>query len=177
MKTRFAVDAAVCDTASNSEVYLLFVRLLNCRPRGALLWTTRACEELGQKSDTCYLNPSKCELFLLLNQTQIGGKKNSVVLQKLTPDTPYSITVAAIYATGESKDISGGGKTSKRPCYRLQYRPPVRVREVCRTVSTTGRTAGISGIIHLGYIPCIRTANCHTLPHFQTLTQEILQQI
>ncbi|XP_072554842.1 collagen alpha-1(XII) chain isoform X2 [Paramormyrops kingsleyae] len=43
--------------------------------------------------------------------TQIGGKKNSVVLQKLTPDTPYSITVAAIYATGESKDISGGGKT------------------------------------------------------------------
>ncbi|KAL0969281.1 hypothetical protein UPYG_G00224980 [Umbra pygmaea] len=43
--------------------------------------------------------------------TQVGGKKNTVLLPKLTPDTPYSITVAAIYATGESKDISGNGKT------------------------------------------------------------------
>ncbi|XP_026146323.1 collagen alpha-1(XII) chain isoform X5 [Carassius auratus] len=42
---------------------------------------------------------------------QVGGKKNSVILQKLTPDTPYSITVAAVYRTGESKDISGQGKT------------------------------------------------------------------
>ncbi len=39
------------------------------------------------------------------NQVQVGGKKNSVILQKLTPDTPYSITVAAVYRTGESKDI------------------------------------------------------------------------
>ncbi|KAG7460637.1 hypothetical protein MATL_G00200820 [Megalops atlanticus] len=43
--------------------------------------------------------------------TQVGGRKNSVILQKLIPDTPYSITVAAIYAVGESKDISGTGKT------------------------------------------------------------------
>ncbi|KAJ7988915.1 hypothetical protein DPEC_G00314140 [Dallia pectoralis] len=42
---------------------------------------------------------------------QIGGKKNTVLLPKLTPDTPYSITVAALYATGESKDISGNGRT------------------------------------------------------------------
>ncbi|XP_051954309.1 collagen alpha-1(XII) chain isoform X2 [Xyrauchen texanus] len=42
---------------------------------------------------------------------QVVGKKNSVSLQKLTPNTPYSITVAAIYRTGESKDISGQGKT------------------------------------------------------------------
>uniref|UniRef100_A0A8C7N344 Collagen type XII alpha 1 chain n=1 Tax=Oncorhynchus kisutch TaxID=8019 RepID=A0A8C7N344_ONCKI len=41
----------------------------------------------------------------------IGGKKNTVLLPKLTPDTPYSITVAAIYGSGESKDISGIGKT------------------------------------------------------------------
>lgn len=47
------------------------------------------------------------------NQVQVGGKKNSIILQKLTPDTPYSITVAAVYRTGESKDISGQGKTSK----------------------------------------------------------------
>lgn len=45
-------------------------------------------------------------------QTQVGGRKNSVILQKLTPDTAYSITVAAVYRTGEPKDISGQGKTS-----------------------------------------------------------------
>uniref|UniRef100_A0A8C7KA26 Collagen type XII alpha 1 chain n=1 Tax=Oncorhynchus kisutch TaxID=8019 RepID=A0A8C7KA26_ONCKI len=44
-------------------------------------------------------------------KTQVGGKKNSVILQKLTPDTPYSVTVAAIYPSGEAKDISGRGKT------------------------------------------------------------------
>jgi len=44
---------------------------------------------------------------------QIGGKKTSAVLQKLTPDTPYTITVAALYANGDSRDISGQGKTSK----------------------------------------------------------------
>uniref|UniRef100_A0AAR2LT43 Collagen alpha-1(XII) chain n=1 Tax=Pygocentrus nattereri TaxID=42514 RepID=A0AAR2LT43_PYGNA len=43
--------------------------------------------------------------------TQIGGKKNTITLQKLTPDTPYHITVAAIYPNGDVKDISGQGKT------------------------------------------------------------------
>ncbi|KAI4875292.1 hypothetical protein NFI96_022562 [Prochilodus magdalenae] len=43
--------------------------------------------------------------------TQIGGKKNTITLQKLTPDTPYYITVAAIYPNGEAMDISGQGKT------------------------------------------------------------------
>ncbi|KAJ8389361.1 hypothetical protein AAFF_G00120690 [Aldrovandia affinis] len=43
--------------------------------------------------------------------TQVGGRKNTVILQKLTPDTPYSINVAAVYASGDSKDISGQGKT------------------------------------------------------------------
>ncbi|XP_052386237.1 collagen alpha-1(XII) chain-like isoform X5 [Carassius gibelio] len=43
--------------------------------------------------------------------TQIGGKKNTVILQKLTPDTPYYITVAAVYANGDAEDISGQGKT------------------------------------------------------------------
>ncbi|XP_046901401.1 collagen alpha-1(XII) chain isoform X1 [Hypomesus transpacificus] len=43
--------------------------------------------------------------------TLIGGKKNAVLLPKLIPDTPYTITVAAIYASGESMDISGTGKT------------------------------------------------------------------
>ncbi|XP_069371492.1 collagen alpha-1(XII) chain isoform X2 [Paralichthys olivaceus] len=43
--------------------------------------------------------------------TQVGGKKTSVILQKLGPDTPYSISVAAVYPTGVSKDISGDGRT------------------------------------------------------------------
>ncbi|KAG9347396.1 hypothetical protein JZ751_004963 [Albula glossodonta] len=43
--------------------------------------------------------------------TQVGGRKNSVILQKLIPDTPYSISVAAVYASGDSRDISGKGKT------------------------------------------------------------------
>ncbi|GAA6231691.1 collagen alpha-1(XII) chain-like isoform X1 [Lates japonicus] len=43
--------------------------------------------------------------------TQVGGKKTSVILQKLEPDTPYAVTVAAVYPTGVSKDISGDGRT------------------------------------------------------------------
>ncbi|KAK2855870.1 hypothetical protein Q5P01_004605 [Channa striata] len=42
---------------------------------------------------------------------EIGGKKTSIVLQKLESDTPYSITVAAVYPNGVSKDISGEGRT------------------------------------------------------------------
>ncbi|XP_037606721.1 collagen alpha-1(XII) chain isoform X5 [Sebastes umbrosus] len=43
--------------------------------------------------------------------TQVGGKKTSVVLQKLEPDTQYSVTVAAVYPNGVSRDISGEGQT------------------------------------------------------------------
>ncbi|XP_061561152.1 collagen alpha-1(XII) chain isoform X5 [Phycodurus eques] len=43
--------------------------------------------------------------------TQVGGKKTSTVLQKLTPDTPYRVTMTAIYATGPSRDVSAEGRT------------------------------------------------------------------
>ncbi|XP_017269709.1 collagen alpha-1(XII) chain isoform X2 [Kryptolebias marmoratus] len=43
--------------------------------------------------------------------TQIGGKKTSVLLPKLTPDTQYSISVTAVYANGVSRDLNGLGKT------------------------------------------------------------------
>uniref|UniRef100_M3ZDJ3 Collagen alpha-1(XII) chain n=1 Tax=Xiphophorus maculatus TaxID=8083 RepID=M3ZDJ3_XIPMA len=43
--------------------------------------------------------------------TQVGGKKTNVLLPKLTPDTEYSISVAAVYATGVSRDLNGIGKT------------------------------------------------------------------
>ncbi|XP_051908747.1 collagen alpha-1(XII) chain-like isoform X2 [Hippocampus zosterae] len=43
--------------------------------------------------------------------TQVGGKKTSTVLQKLTPDTPYRVTMTAVYATGPSRDVSADGRT------------------------------------------------------------------
>ncbi|XP_055362274.1 collagen alpha-1(XII) chain isoform X3 [Betta splendens] len=43
---------------------------------------------------------------------EVGGKKTSIILQKLDPDTPYHITVAAVYSTGVSRDISGEGRTN-----------------------------------------------------------------
>uniref|UniRef100_A0A3B4UBZ5 Collagen type XII alpha 1 chain n=1 Tax=Seriola dumerili TaxID=41447 RepID=A0A3B4UBZ5_SERDU len=43
--------------------------------------------------------------------TQVGGKKTSLILQKLQPDTPYTVSVAAVYPTGISSDISADGRT------------------------------------------------------------------
>ncbi|RXM27373.1 Collagen alpha-1(XII) chain [Acipenser ruthenus] len=43
--------------------------------------------------------------------TQVGGKQNSVVLQKLTSDTPYTISVTSVYEDGEGGSITGRGKT------------------------------------------------------------------
>uniref|UniRef100_A0A3Q2D309 Collagen, type XII, alpha 1b n=1 Tax=Cyprinodon variegatus TaxID=28743 RepID=A0A3Q2D309_CYPVA len=39
------------------------------------------------------------------------GSKTNILLQQLQPDTPYSVTVAAVYPSGVSRDISGEGKT------------------------------------------------------------------
>lgn len=46
-------------------------------------------------------------------QAQVGGKKTSVILPKLQPDTAYSVTVAAVFPSGVVKDITGTGQTSK----------------------------------------------------------------
>ncbi|XP_061479123.1 collagen alpha-1(XII) chain isoform X1 [Rhineura floridana] len=43
--------------------------------------------------------------------TTVGVRQNSVVLQKLQPDTPYSVTVSSIYADGEGGQMTGSGKT------------------------------------------------------------------
>ncbi|KAM9839911.1 collagen alpha-1(XII) chain-like [Aulostomus maculatus] len=43
--------------------------------------------------------------------TQVGGKKTSVVLQKLDPDTQYTVSVVAVYPAAVSKDLSGEGRT------------------------------------------------------------------
>ncbi|KAM8833742.1 collagen alpha-1(XII) chain isoform 2-T2 [Synchiropus picturatus] len=42
---------------------------------------------------------------------QIGGKKTTLLMPKLTPDTEYSITVVAVYARGVSRELRGLGKT------------------------------------------------------------------
>uniref|UniRef100_A0A668A865 Collagen alpha-1(XII) chain n=1 Tax=Myripristis murdjan TaxID=586833 RepID=A0A668A865_9TELE len=43
--------------------------------------------------------------------TQVGGKKTTVLLPKLTPDTEYAISVVAVYAKGVSRELKGLGKT------------------------------------------------------------------
>ncbi|XP_047184536.1 collagen alpha-1(XII) chain isoform X3 [Scophthalmus maximus] len=43
--------------------------------------------------------------------TQVGGKKTSVVLPKLRPNTPYSVSVAAVYPTSVSRDVTADGRT------------------------------------------------------------------
>ncbi|XP_067844647.1 collagen alpha-1(XII) chain [Heptranchias perlo] len=41
----------------------------------------------------------------------VGARQNSVVLQKLDPDTPYSIRVVSISRTGDGGQITGNGRT------------------------------------------------------------------
>ncbi|KAM9842426.1 collagen alpha-1(XII) chain [Aulostomus maculatus] len=43
--------------------------------------------------------------------TQIGGKKTTLLIPKLTPDTEYAISVVAVYAGGVSGELNGLGKT------------------------------------------------------------------
>ncbi|XP_051942784.1 collagen alpha-1(XII) chain isoform X5 [Hippocampus zosterae] len=42
---------------------------------------------------------------------QVGGKKTNLFMPKLTPDTEYSISVAAVYPRGVSKELIGLGRT------------------------------------------------------------------
>lgn len=56
---------------------------------------------------------TRLTLIPVLLKTTIGGRQNSVVLQKLKPDTPYTITVSSLYPDGEGGRMTGRGKTSK----------------------------------------------------------------
>ncbi|XP_061897868.1 collagen alpha-1(XII) chain-like isoform X2 [Entelurus aequoreus] len=42
---------------------------------------------------------------------QVGGKKTTLFMPKLTPDTEYSISVVAVYPQGVSEELNGLGKT------------------------------------------------------------------
>ncbi|KAB1267386.1 Collagen alpha-1, partial [Camelus dromedarius] len=46
--------------------------------------------------------------------TRIGGQQNSVVLQKLKPDTPYTITLSSLYPDVEGAWMTGRGETMVR---------------------------------------------------------------
>lgn len=49
----------------------------------------------------------------VLLKTTIGGRQNSVLLQKLKPNTVYEIKVSSQYPDGEGGHMTGTGKTSK----------------------------------------------------------------
>ncbi|XP_034018402.1 collagen alpha-1(XII) chain isoform X2 [Thalassophryne amazonica] len=62
--------------------------------------------------------PGAVQSYRVTYQPAAGGepvlmetKKTTTILQNLQPDTPYSVSVAAVYPTSISKDISGQGKT------------------------------------------------------------------
>ncbi|XP_037541159.1 collagen alpha-1(XII) chain [Nematolebias whitei] len=71
---------------------------------------------------------------------QVGGKKTNIVLQQLQPDTPYTITVAAVYPSGVSRNISGEGKTKPLGGVRnLQVLNPTMTTLNVRWESAEGR--------------------------------------
>lgn len=43
----------------------------------------------------------------------MGAKKTSALLSKLQPDTQYFVSVAAVYPSGVSRDVSNDGRTSR----------------------------------------------------------------
>ena len=46
-------------------------------------------------------------------QTVVPGNRNNAMLQNLQPDTPYNITVEAIYAEGPGGSLNGPGRTGE----------------------------------------------------------------
>ncbi|XP_039980832.1 collagen alpha-1(XII) chain isoform X2 [Xiphias gladius] len=72
--------------------------------------------------------------------TQVGGKKTSVVLPKLQPDTQYSVSVVAVHPNGVSKDISRDGKTKPLgPVRNLQVLNPTMTTLNVRWEPAEGR--------------------------------------
>ena len=54
------------------------------------------------------------ELFGFLPiKVLVPGNINNAFLDNLIPDTPYSVTVSALYADGEGSPVKGNGKTRK----------------------------------------------------------------
>lgn len=43
----------------------------------------------------------------------VPGNTNNAFLDNLIPDTPYSVTVSALYADGEGTPVADNGRTRK----------------------------------------------------------------
>lgn len=52
-------------------------------------------------------------LLLLSKQVLVPGNIRNTFLDNLIPDTPYSISVSALYADGEGPPVSDTGKTRR----------------------------------------------------------------
>ncbi|KAM8847495.1 collagen alpha-1(XII) chain isoform 4-T4 [Synchiropus picturatus] len=77
------------------------------------------------------------------HSVSVGGRKTSTVLQKLDPDTGYTINVAAIYPNGDRKDISGDGRTKPLGGVRnLQVRNPTMTTLNVQWEPAEGRVKG-----------------------------------
>lgn len=48
-------------------------------------------------------------------QTVVPGNRNNAMLQNLVPDTPYNITVEAVYPEGPGGSLTGPGRTGEIP--------------------------------------------------------------
>ncbi|XP_072796878.1 ankyrin repeat domain-containing protein 26-like [Vicugna pacos] len=72
------------------------------------------------------LERAKLTLIPVLFQTRIGGQQNSVVLQKLKPDTLYTITLSSLCCDVEGGRMTGRGETMVRGLARnvQVYNPP-----------------------------------------------------
>ncbi|MEQ2260729.1 hypothetical protein XENORESO_000714, partial [Xenotaenia resolanae] len=90
----------------------MFPLLLQTWWYGVVSWYRPAGPYLLQGHPACSTKMTKKHIQKTwLRKRRVGGKKTNIILQQLQPDTPYSVTVAAVYPSGVSRDISGEGKT------------------------------------------------------------------
>lgn len=59
------------------------------------------------------LAEGRSHCFCPLLQEQVSESTTSTILDKLLPDTRYSVTVVPVYAEGDGPSLSDNGKTSE----------------------------------------------------------------
>lgn len=66
--------------------------------------------------------------FFMSLQEQVSESTTKTVLEKLLPNTRYTVTVVPVYAEGDGPSLSDSGKTSEY--LRLQPHGPVTARSL-----------------------------------------------
>lgn len=71
--------------------------------------------EIAKEIRGCQERPSYqiLTLWCFHPQTVVPGNRNNAMLQNLLPDTPYNITVEAVYAEGPGGSLNGNGRTGE----------------------------------------------------------------